>query len=461
MATEVPRPYQPGGIDFQIEAPEGKERGAVLACTKEAASGVDYVYEVQRRTSLYPPNVSDEAVDRAAGVNPDIYSHYTVVRLEGGQLVTIPYHKVFKEGLLRPIHWVEQASEITRNSKFRDYLRLVVRELRDGPQFHEKAVEAWLSMAEPEIDCVLGAIDRYPDRRKKKFFYQGWTGGIHTQYTEFLQRFIDGQLAVWRDLAPSYAPKNPKVKARADNTERFGGLARVMRPSANNLPCEQDLRERYGSKIIFFLPSLMDRLVNERLPFLRRTIRYEDRRGWTEEELREAGMLVIAIHEPGHSLIRRPNDEQRLGSMFAYLNEMYSTVLGLAILGRRKDVPDRVKDMILALQFATIAAAYEQRDDQSRKDYLDGFATLFNTLLEKGEIAIDNQGYIRWDNTDEILSSLSTSVDAFEALSSQGSKDIVANLRRRGAHLDNLRLLAPFRAKQNNSTQFEVSAGIN
>ena len=453
---ELYRPYEPGGLDFKSEVVEKRER-PTLACTKEAVSGLDLVYQVQSRTLLWPHNVSDRTIDEAAKIDSRINSHYTVVRLKDDQLVAEPYHEVFADELKPVIYWLEAAAQVTGNHRFRDYLRAQAKELQNGEEYHEEAVKAWLSMKEePDVVFIGGPIDRYKDRRKRKFFYQGATGTLNHNATKTLQEFTNRQLEVWREIAPSYAPRNPKVRVRVDNTERFGGLARIMRPSANNLPCEPPLREKYGSKIVVFLPSLMDRLLNERLPLLNRVIPIDTRRNWTDESLIEAGMLVIGAHEPGHSIIRRQNDEERFGSMYAYVNEMYATVLGLAMVGIRTDINDETKNQILAVQFATFVDAYDQREtDPSRRDYLLGFATIFNTLIEDRAITIDNEGRIRWDDPQKVFGSLGKFQLALESNVTYENKEMALRLRDTDGHFRNLQLLRPFRDRQ--KTSGEVS----
>lgn len=447
--SEFYRPHEPGGIDFRGEFVESRER-PVLACTKEAVGGLDLVHRVQARTLLWPHNVSDKVIDEAAKIDPRINSHYTVVKSREGTLVAEPYHLVFADQLAPVIHWLEVAAKATSNHRFRDYLRAVSKELNFGEEYHERAIEAWLSMREePYVDLIAGAADPYEDRRRKrKFSYIGATGTLNPNATQTLQQFTDGQLDGWKEIVPDYAPRTTRVRVRVDNTERFGGLARIMRPSAENLPCEPYLREKYGSKIIIFLPSLLDRLLNERLPLLNRVTPIDIRRGWTDEQLIEAGMFLIGAHEPGHSVIRRPNDQERFGSMYAYMNEMYSTVLGLAILGVRNDISDEVKNRILAVLFATIADAYNQKDvDLSRSDYLLGFATIFNTLIEDEAITIDNEGRIRWDDHRKIYSSFRKFQQSLENLITYGNKEMAIRLRATDGHFINLQLLRPFRER--------------
>ena len=165
----------------------------------------------------------------------------------------------------------------------------------------------------------------------------------------------------------------------------------------------------------------------------------------------EAGMYLIGAHEPSHSFIRRPDDQERFGGMYTYMNEMYATVLGLAIVGARDDIDDDTKNRILAVHFATTADAYAQRGDPTRRDYLLGFASIFNTLIEERVITIDNEGRIRWDDHRPIFQSFirsSQEKEGLENLITYGTKEMALRLRQADGHFRNLQLLRPFREKQ-------------
>src|SRR3970282_2087180 len=99
----------------------------------------------------------------------------------------------------------------------------------------------------------------------------------------------------------------------------------------------------------------MSRLRNERLAYLVRIIPRAIREEWDEEQMIEAGMYLIGAHEPSHSFIRRPGDQERFIGMYTYMNEMYATVLGLAIVVMRDNLDDDTKNRILAVHFATTA----------------------------------------------------------------------------------------------------------
>ncbi|MBI3282505.1 hypothetical protein HYZ70_00330 [Candidatus Curtissbacteria bacterium] len=441
--------FRPGYLEFGPQpGPENREEALVLACLKSAVAGTDYLFGKQLRSYFYPHNVPNVAILEAAKKNPQILSSYTNVRFRDGLLEAIPYHITYAADIEeRIIPWLDAAASHTSDQEFANYLAAVINEFQNGQEAHEEAIATWLSRGdEPEFDFVGGAIDRYLDRRfNRKFAFQAWTGRVDRPFTRFLQDFTNHQTEVWPELAPAYAPKDPLIVVRADITEVYGGLARDIKPSANNLPCEQPLRDRYGSKITFFLPAHTELMRQQRIPLLRKIIRYDIRREWSAEELAIAGFMLLASHEASHSYIRRPGDEENLGRYYIYMNEMYASVLGLALIGLREDIAEDTKEQILALYFANVADNYQQNlTDQRRVDYYDGLATVFNWLVDKG-FQIDGDGHIKWHDYRQIYKELTSFAKNLELYVTNGSQQIAAQLRANGRQSDGIRRLAPFR----------------
>ncbi|MCR4324814.1 MAG: hypothetical protein NUV69_03975 [Candidatus Curtissbacteria bacterium] len=437
---------------------EQRER-PTLAATQKAVDEIDELYREQfNPNALYPANVSNEHIKQAAVENPAIFSPYTIVKNENGKLIALPYYVVFGDKLEEVAKWIDAARISTQNSEFRDYLGNVMNELMYGEEYREKTLESWLSMREePPVDFLGVFSDRYDDKRfGKKFAPQAWTGTIDRQTTNDLQDFTNKQLVIWKDeFAPEGLFVNTNMRLRAQRLSWFGGLARAISGfnsprrgwSANNQPSEIALRSKYGSKITLFLDSLEDYARFNKIPVLRKIIPTGTRRGWSEEDLVMAGNLLLASHEPSHSLIRRPGDEERLGNTYSTMNEMYSTSLGLAILGRRDDIPEETKNAILAMHFATTVTDLIEFDkNKKRIDYLRGGVIIFNTLIERKAIAIDTSGQIRWDDSRKIFEVLREQAVALEQLIARGDKGMARRWQQADGKLDNVRSLAPIRA---------------
>lgn len=363
---------------------------------------------------FFPHNVSNKAIIEAAVKDPSIFSHYTVVMTSNGLVTTEQFSSVFANQLKPVRRWVSEAASITRDPAFANYLKAVALELELGEEKHEETTEAWLGMDhEPVVDAIIGFFDVYGDNRFNiKHDPHGWVNVLNPELTRELQDFTQSQLEMWRVLAslpefknilPPNVPLNPIVKPRAGKDVAFGGLAKVLRPSGNSMPCEPSLREKYGSKFTLFMDSLEDRLIKERLPFLKQVIPSETRNMWQEQDFVQAQTLFITAHEISHSINRRPGDQERFRNTYGYMNEMDATIRGLAILGQREDIPEEQKRLILDIMFATFAEAldaYRNKGQKARKTYLDGYETIAENLVESGAVRIDREGYIRYKTAD-------------------------------------------------------------
>lgn len=435
MATQHEAFRPGGGLEWHADhRVEGKE-SATLACTVNAVNEIDHAFEAQKSDYFYPFGISNEEIKDAARINPAILSHYTVVRKSlDGSFVAIPYSRHYHNELKHVIDWIHTARESTRDKRFGRYLDKLSLELADGEQFHESAVEAWLDRGdEPEVDLVCGPIDRYQDKKfNVKFAFQGWTGRLNREKTQLLHVFLKQQSEVWHELASMHSPSaalNPKVRIRVDDTHSFGGLVKYLMSSANNLPCEQELRDRYGAKITLLEPSFKHNLI-KRVEIMKKIIKYEDRKDWSDTDIEDAGRILLASHEWNHSVIRRNGDDQRLGNEYAYLNEMYATSLGLWMIALRNDISDKMKNIVLGVQLGTIVEAFRE-DNENRASYLNGYKTILNLAVERGLLRIDNSGFIRWDDGNKVLGEIGDDISTqAEMYCVNGTKDMVNRFRR-------------------------------
>ncbi len=472
MATErgdTPVRSQSGTVDYSRRAvPTDREVEAMpyYGSMLNALDELDTLYEHFLQVPRWPRQISDRALEDAAKLDPQINSPYTRVRNTPEGLVADPYHEVFKDELLRVVMWVNSArlTASTQDPALAQYLEAIIDELSFGGEERRKeTVRRWLAMDhEPIADLVCGFSDRYDDERGMKFSPQGWAGILDESETDKLRGFIEKQLAAWAEITPDYAPKHPVVRGRVNQSVRFAGLARNMEYSANNMPSEQSLRDEFGAKITV-LPSFYYRLENTILPILGKIIPRQITRGWSPEVLQDAALFGLGAHEVSHSLIRREGDQERLSRDFNYMNEMYAEALGLALIGRRQDLTTQTREQILAAHLAsTIARVQEYQKGQdkpnqtpaearrerrirlSKKSYLDGHATIFNTLIERKVIRIDNTGLIRWDNIDDVYSVIDEFARvALEGMARCGDAKMARNLRRTDGGLETVMKTAP------------------
>lgn len=428
---------------------------AALEAAGQAVRYIGPIYAMQIQ-GLYDAELTDAQIQEAACRNPDVFDPYTVVVRDPvtGAVKTQPYHEYFEEPLRRVANKLREAASTTKNRDFRTYLNLRAESLTDGD--YEKSEAAWLGMdEEPLVDVVIGPYDRYLDKAyKKKYGYQGWTDVLNHEKTEENMARVKRHLDVWRRIAPSYARPDPIVRLRVGETELAAGQAAdpSIRMTANNLPCQIEWRNQYGSKIVILNPALQSAFWGTVLPMLHQVVDERILERYSQYDFEDAAYGRLTGHEVNHATLRRESDEERLGNLFPKVNEMGATVFGLAQLG---DMNASRKEMetIFAMNCAAAAADFESfRTSGGRADYTPGHVAIINYLLKKRCLDITEGGKFRWDDITEIVKHLGELSASIEYLVHEGdSEDALRIVFDRRLTSDRaMRLLVPFRPPRRN-----------
>ena len=111
--------------------------------------------------NYYPSDMTKEEFENADIV--DKASLYTFIRRDkNGQLISIPYHKMFEEEVARASALLLKAADLAENKAFEKYLRLRAAALLNDE--YQESDMAWLDMKDNPIDLVYGPIETYEDQ---------------------------------------------------------------------------------------------------------------------------------------------------------------------------------------------------------------------------------------------------------------------------------------------------------
>ena len=405
-------------LDIALEGinPEERELSAKLI---EAAITIAPIYALQQNdnylgANFYPPDIAPEEIEEASKKDPTILSEYTVVKRDsGGALTAVPYHQEYRDLLTPASERLIQAAQACPDEDFKKYLNLRAQSLLDGD--YEKSEKLWLAKPEPPIDIVIGPYDRYIDRLlSRKFAYLAWTGVIDREETTKSQRFVNA-------FVEAHNWQGSPIKVRADRTRIFTGLASIGW-SANNLPCQQDWREKYGSKITIFLPSFHERFA-QRLQALR-SIWLASREA-SPDYLEGISRIELLAHESSHPLIRRAGDQQRLKRHYSTISELYCDTLGIYVSKEliAKEISQQDWELLIPTSCAWGVAWYREIQAPSvLSTYLSTKIIGFNYLLEKNAISVHN-GTLRVTSPDRLDESLGEFTQELEVLVSEGTEE--------------------------------------
>lgn len=367
------------------------------------------IYTIQKTKSFYPEKLSNEELFNAAEKKPDLISPYTYVeRNSKGDLIAIPTHKIFEPEIeeKRIVESLKKAATFTNKPGMHDaqmnlYLRSRASAFENGNW--EESEIYWLTMTKlPKVFIVIGPYDTYLDKQRGlKYAFQSWVGVLNEEATEKAQEFTNQFLDQHNKKT---GVESPDVKVRVDDTVIKSGQAAEYEWTGNSLPCQPELRKKFGSVFTIFKPTLDDKLIEKRIPAYRSVIHPSKRQGVTNEQVIFANEKKYLGHEISHSFV--PTDAQeRLGVDTQWVKELDCDLTSLDInfdLAKSK----REQEIIFASFFANGFAEYlDYLNDPKRFEYYLGSNIALSYCLSDESIQTKN-GALYWENSDQVIKKL-------------------------------------------------------
>ncbi len=304
-----------------------------------AAELINPIYLKQKnkkypRNSFYPSDADKEEIEKAAKDDPDILDPYTMVeRNKSGKLVAIPFHEKFKEELKPVVKLLKEAADISGDKSFSKYLETRANSLLNGD--YKKSMITWLKTPACKISIMIGPIERYLDQMFfRKCAYQAWVGIMDEKRTKQAQMFKKMILTGQRKILPGAEKIDVrKLVIRIDQAVIYSGQKADSMPTGTNLPNNVKLMKKYGSKLTIFTTPLDLKFREDHFPIFKAIFKKDFQKPYSEEELYEASLYCILLHEIAHSLIRYKDAEKRLKDLFPVFDELYAYVLGIKACG--------------------------------------------------------------------------------------------------------------------------------
>jgi dipeptidyl-peptidase-3 len=208
-------------------------------------------------------------------------------------------------------------------------LEALIRFYESGEEADRVAYDiAWVEDTESPIDTVNGFIEVYLDARGVKGAWEGIVSYVNAEKTHGLRRLAEA--AAWFEARMPIDPRWRRddvvgVTARAIDVIVETGEAGPMTAIGINLPNDQAIRERYGSKSVS-LANINEAYDKSQMPSFRREF------CWSSEEIERAerwgaaaSEVTTAIHEViGHGSGRVADHLE--GQPQLALKEQYSAI---------------------------------------------------------------------------------------------------------------------------------------
>lgn len=200
---------------------------------------------------FYPADMSKQEFESAA--LRDKTSNYTLLRRgTDGKLVTVPYHQVYRPELERAAALLRDASALSNDKAFADYLSMRADALLSD-EFRASDM-AWMDMKTNPVDVVIGPIETYEDQLfGYKAAYEGLVLIKDVEWSEKLARFAKLLPALQKGLPvdAKYKAETPGSNAdlNAYQVVYYGGNANVgAKTIAINLPNDEEVQLKKGTR---------------------------------------------------------------------------------------------------------------------------------------------------------------------------------------------------------------------
>lgn len=399
-------------LPHYIEAGLDKDQKQLFRFLVRAARRTAELYSLQEsedeRGIFYPKDAAKTEVQQAAQTNPAISSPYTIVRrTPEGNLIAIPMHDFYADRLKEKDipRLLREAAKVAGKGKRRDiqfqkYLDAKARALETGD--YESSARLWLERDnESEIDIVLGPDDTYGDRfLGVKYAWQAWVGVFDKETTYNSQWFLDAFLKKWEEETGQNAPV---VRMRIDHTRILAGQAALYEWLGNSLPCQQEWRQKYGSKFTIFKPIFERDFRKKKLVAFKSLIDYTIRRGVQDKFVKTVSLRRHIAHEISHSLGVAQDLEQRLQEFAAPIKELYCNLLALKGYFAIPGISAKERELAFATLFADGIIEYANfHYEGKREEYYAAASVLLNYCLQKGSVK-EEDGRLTWDNPRQVM----------------------------------------------------------
>jgi hypothetical protein len=292
----------------------------------------------------YPKGITQKEIDDYVAAHPDkradIYNPFTVIKRQGSNLITVPYHVEYREWLEPAAKTLREAAALSDDKAFANYLRLRSDALLTDDYYASDL--AWVDLDNPKFDLIFAPYETYLDDLL----------GVKTSYgaavlirnesesqklAKFVQYVPEIQQAL--PLAPEDKPSKEGRKAPMevmDTPFRAGDLRHGYQAVADNLPNDPRIHEEKGSKRIFFKNYMDARVNNVVLPIAKLLMR--------EDQARMASMdgylSMVVMHEISHGIgpafARTANGRvdipEAIGPLQSALEEAKADIVGMYAL---------------------------------------------------------------------------------------------------------------------------------
>jgi hypothetical protein len=353
--------------------------------------------------ALYPADLSRQEIEAYVSRHPEkkaqIYSPYTVIRRQGGELVAIPYHVEYRPWLIGAAAALREAATLSPDKAFASFLRLRAEALLTDDYY--KSDIAWLELENPKFDVIFAPYETYLDDLLGVKTSYGAAVMIRSQDESASLDNFKKYVAGIQDALPLPPEDRPSLQGKStpmevmDAPSRAGDLRHGYQAVADNLPNDPRIHQEKGTKKIFF-KNFMDARVNYVVLPIGKLLMREDQASLASME---GYLAVVLMHEICHGLgpayartsAGQADIRESIGPAFAGLEEAKADIVGLFALNWLMEKGVVARDQANGFYASHVAGIFRTvrfgvAEAHGRAEMME-----FNYFAEQGAISRDPQ----------------------------------------------------------------------
>lgn len=348
--------------------------------------------------NLYPQDISDYEVEKAALSDPEILSPYTVIEKGPTGLIATPFHIKYKTRLNKISELLLNASSKVKNNALSKYLKVASESLLNGD--YKRMDIAWMDSKSSNLIFLIGPYERYLDKRFfKKMAYLSCIGIKDEYYSQQAERIYKILSTTFGEKTHKY-PTPSRVQIFSIRNLLFSGfLARALFMS-EHIPSDDSTIQESGSRLIGYLSSMDHKFNNLLYPIFKSIFEKRFQQSYSADLLRKGNYYLVFVTGLARQLHRFEGTRERLKELFPVIEEINSLVSGnqhckhLVMKGvmTQKEL-EAVIIMHICWWFSEWVIA---KKSNVREDYLKGDMAAFNFLIREG--ALQEKDGISWPN---------------------------------------------------------------
>lgn len=379
----------------------------ILPILEGVVTDVARLYELQLKDSFYPKRVSKRELEAAAESNPNIRSPYTYVYRDGKELRTEFYRVKFAKDLERISRKIQEAAKLSNNPSFKKYLLARANSLTDGS--YKQADIAWLSIKNSNLDFSVGPFERYLDQL---FFvkraYQAHVGIIDQAFTaqaEEIKETLYATAKISLDAHHSANIPQKGVQILVEHTPVTSGFLADALFSGEHFPCDLDVMQQYGSRIIIYASQLKLKFEILHYPIFNAIFERRFASKYSKELLLNATGWNIVFYELSRQLHKFIGARERLRELYGPIDEANGFASGIQhgkyLVAKGVITQDELEAVIILHIVWMFSDWVQYQKNPGLSSYIRGNAVLLNSYLRSG--ALREKDGISWPNFSRIF----------------------------------------------------------